>query len=137
MLTRIASSFAGALRTTALGLGVALLLPVLGGPAAWAQSTTATVPAPSRLVPIPVKATRASMTFDGSQTVLVGKVYMQMAPGVRIFGADNMLKLSATLSGTATAKYLLEPTTGLLQTIWILTDQEIQTPDPAPATTSQ
>ena len=53
-----------------------------------------------------------------------------MAPGVRIQDRNNLMALSGALQGTATAKYLLEETTGLVIAIWILNDTEIATPDP-------
>jgi len=115
--------YAGAVYAVALGLALALplCLPV-------------PVQAQSRLVPIPAKAKRAQMTFDGSMTVVVdGKVQARLAPGVRIFGRDNLLLLYGNLSGTATVKYLQEESSGLLMNIWVLTNDEIATPDPKPA----
>ena len=116
--------YAGAVFAVALGLVLAL---PLGLPVQAQQG-------PQRLVPIPPKAKRAEMTFDGSMTVVVnGKVQARLAPGVRIFGRDNMLKLYGNLSGTATVKFIQEENTGLLMTIWVLTNDEIATPDPKPA----
>lgn len=90
---------------------------------------------PDRLVPIPAKARRHSLTFDTTQWVVVdNKVRVQLAPGVRIYGTDNMLKLYGSLQGTATAKVLREETTGMLLYVWILTPKEIATPDPKPVT---
>jgi len=120
MLTRFASSFAGSIGAIACGLCFVLAMP----PAAQAQD------APDRLVPIPPKAKRAEMVFDTTQFVQVDGKTMQLAPGVRIFGTDNMIKLYGSLQGKGKTKYLAEPTTGLLQYIWILTDKEIATPDP-------
>lgn len=136
MLTR----FASAVYATALPAGLAAALVALAPGAVLAQgamsstSTTGTTQnlAPPRLVPIPLNAKRAVMTFNGSQFVLVDDKKAQMAPGVRIFGADNMLKTYGSLVGKATAKYQVEQTTGMLMNVWILTDREILTPDPKP-----
>lgn len=106
---------------------------------------------PDRLVPIPPLARRAEMIFDTTNTVKV-KVRgrdrymdpekerkdwekdMMLAPGVRIFGADNMLKMYGSLKGRFKTKYITEPATGLLMQVWILTPKEIWTPDPEPVT---
>jgi hypothetical protein len=119
MLTR----FASAVSAVALGLA---LLPALAPMAAQAQ----TVVAPQRMVPIPVRARRADITFNGTQFVLVNGKQAQLAPGVRIFSRQNMLLLYGSLNGVATAKYLRERSTGMLMSIWILTDDEIAVPDP-------
>lgn len=120
MLTR----FANAVCAAVLVLGLAPLLP-----AALAQTPTF---APQRLIPIPALALRAQITFNGSQFVLVDGKNAQMAPGVRIFGPDNLLLLYGALNGVGTAKYTLEPSTGLVQNVWFLTPDEIAVPDPKP-----
>jgi hypothetical protein len=121
MLTRIASAISAA----AIGLA---LVPALAPQAAQAQ--TATTPAPQRLVQIPRRARRADITFNGTLSVLVDGNAEQLAPGVRIFGPDNMLLLYGNLNGVATSKYIRERGTGMLLTVWILTPDEIAAPDP-------
>lgn len=87
-----------------------------------------------RMVQIPDAATRAEMTFQGSPEVIInGRTQARMAPGVRIFGRDNMLVMWGSLAGPTIVRYTLEPVTGLVQSIWILTDEEIARPDPKPA----
>jgi hypothetical protein len=88
---------------------------------AWAQ----------RMVQIPAAALRASITFQGSPDVVIDGKTARLAPGVRIFDTNNMLVLYGSLNGTVKAKLMLETTSGLVQSVWILTDQEIATPDPA------
>lgn len=88
--------------------------------------------AQQRLVPIPAKAKRADITFNGTPDILIDGKSARLAPGARIAGRDNMLMLSGSLSGTAKAKYLIEDTTGNVIGVWILTDEEIATPDPKP-----
>jgi hypothetical protein len=92
------------------------------------------LPVGDRLVPIPVIAKRGDMEFNGTQIVLLDGKKRQLAPGARIFGADNMLKLASSLNGTAKTKYTFEESTGLLMNVWILTPREIATPDPKPVT---
>ena len=104
----------------ALGLACALGLTAS---AAWAQQ---------RLMPIPPKAKRAEITFNGTQDILIDGKNARLAPGARIAGRNNMLVLSGALSGTTKAKYLIEETTGNVIGVWILTDEEIATPDPKP-----
>lgn len=87
---------------------------------------------PDRLVPIPAAARRARAEFDGTNFVKVNGKIEQLAPGARIFGADNMLKVSGALKGYTRIKYLREQTTGLLIEVWILTPKEIETRDPEP-----
>jgi hypothetical protein len=102
------------------------LLPALEALPALAQTTVA----PQRLVPIPVRARRADITFNGTQFVLVNGKQAQLAPGVRIYSRHNLLLLYGNLNGMATAKYIRERTTGMLIRVWILTDEEIAVPDP-------
>ena len=123
--------FASAVSAAALGLA---LLPAMLPQQAMAQSSSAT-PAfpPQRLVPIPHRARRADMTFNGTENVLIdGKRPARLAPGVRIFSRQNMLLMYGNLTGTAKVKFLRERTTGLLMNIWVLTEDEIAASDPKP-----
>jgi hypothetical protein len=86
--------------------------------------------AQQRMIPISPKAKRADITFNGTPDVLINGQKARLAPGARITDRNNMLALSGSLQGTAKAKYLLEDTTGNVIAIWILTDDEIATPDP-------
>ncbi|HEY4373224.1 MAG TPA: hypothetical protein VGN52_14940 [Burkholderiales bacterium] len=105
---------------------------------------------PNRVVPIPPNALRAEMTFDTTNAVKVRvrgrdrhmdpkkdrKDYektIYLAPGVRIFSPDSMLMMSGALKGTYRTKFMIEPATGLLIQVWILTKKEMHTPDPKPA----
>lgn len=128
MLKKIASA------TSATVLGLALLTALIPQPAA-AQSSTGNAPviAPQRLVPIPLRARRADITFNGTEDVLIdGKRKARLAPGVRIFDRQNMLMMYGSLNGTATVKFMRERTTGLLMNIWVLTPDEIKATDPKP-----
>ncbi len=97
-----------------------------------AATLVAGVHAQGRLIPIPAKAKRADITFDStSRTVLIEGKAVPMAPGLRIYNQNNLLVMSGSLSGVATARYLLEDTTGSVIGIWLLTQAEIAQPDPA------
>ena len=90
--------------------------------------------AQQRIVAIPAAAKRAAISFQGTNEVVIdGKTAARLAPGVRIFDRNNYLAMYGALSGTWKVKYLLEPNSGLVLTVWILTDNEIAAPDPDPA----
>lgn len=85
-----------------------------------------------RIVSIPAAAKRSVITFSGGPDVLVGGQAARLAPGARIFDRSNYLQTHGAVTGTFRVKYLLEATTGLVQAVWILTDEEVATPDPVP-----
>ena len=85
-----------------------------------------------RIVSIPAAAKRSVFVFSGGPDVLVDGRAARLAPGARIFDRNNYLQMHGAVTGTFRVKYLLEATTGLVQSVWILTDEEIATPDPAP-----
>jgi len=90
--------------------------------------------AQQRIFNIPAAAQRAEFTFAGSNEVVVnGRAVARLAPGVRIFDRSNFLAMYGALAGTFVVKYLIEESSGLVLSVWILTDQEIATPDPKPA----
>jgi hypothetical protein len=100
-----------------------VLLCVLRGEYAVAQT--------QRIVAIPAPAKRATITFSGGPDVLVDGRAARLGPGARIFDRNNYLQVHGAISGTFRVRYLLESTTGLVQSVWILTDEEIAAPDPA------
>lgn len=108
-------------------IGVAALIAAatigLGSPPADAQQ---------RMMPIPPKAKRADITFNGTPDILVDGKLARLAPGARITDRNNMLVLPGGLKGVAKTKFTVEETTGLVMLVWLLTDQEIATPDPKP-----
>jgi hypothetical protein len=83
-----------------------------------------------RIVTIPAAAKRAVMTLQGTPEVQIDGKDARLSPGARIFDRGNYLQMYGSVSGTFRVKYLLEPTTGLVQSVWILTDEEVATPDP-------
>ncbi|MBL8382863.1 MAG: hypothetical protein JNM90_07310 [Burkholderiales bacterium] len=105
------------------GIIVALLAIVLAG-AAHAQQ---------RMVAIPDAAKRADMVFDGSPEVSIDGRAARLAPGARVFDRNNFLQMHGGLRGAYKVRYTVEQLSGLIQTVWILTDEEIARPDPVPA----
>ncbi|HEX4329001.1 MAG TPA: hypothetical protein VH105_19570 [Burkholderiales bacterium] len=146
MLTRIACSFAGAMCATAFGLLPASGLAQTAAPTAdpspgparnhrWTAPDFSDIDianSPERLIAIPVAARRARAVFDGTSTIKLNGKEERLAPGGRIVGADNMIKMTGSLIGRARVKFIREATTGLLMQVWILTPKEIETPDPKP-----
>lgn len=89
--------------------------------------------AQQRMVSIPEAAKRAAMTFQASPEVVIdGRTGARLAPGVRIFDRNNYLTMYGSLAGTFVVRYTIEPLSGLVQNVWILTDEEIARPDPKP-----
>lgn len=64
----------------------------------------------------------------GSDAVLNGRA-IRMAPGMRLFSPQNTLVMAHTVQGqTFKVNYLIEPSTGMLLTAWILTEGEAAQP---------
>ena len=82
-----------------------------------------------RHVPIPPKAERADIIFNGSPMLLINGRPAQLAPGGRIFNRQNMIVTYGAVNGSAKAKFLREDSTGMVMSVWILTEDEIATPD--------
>jgi len=72
----------------------------------------------------PASALRGELRFELAPEVSLNDKPARLAPGSRIRGADNMIKLSGSLSGqTHVVHYTLDPY-GLLLDVWLLTDAE-------------
>ena len=97
-------------------LTLALGLTALGlGTSASAQIQTRNFPA---------AALRGTMVVIQPPWVTVDGIAVQLSPGARIRGADNLLVLSGSLVGqTLLVNYLLAPG-GLVHEVWILTESE-------------
>ncbi len=85
-----------------------------------------------RMVPIPPKAQRADIIFNRSPDVLINGKAARLAPGARIFNQQNLIVMYSALQGAIKAKFVLEDSTGLVLSVWILTEDEIAAPDPRP-----
>jgi hypothetical protein len=74
--------------------------------------------------PFPAQALRGELHIEQPPAVRLNGQPARLAPGARIRGTDNMLKLPAALAGqTLTVHYTVD-TYGLLMDIWVLTPEE-------------
>jgi hypothetical protein len=86
--------------------------------------------------PFPQNALRGSVEFGAPPWVKVNGQPVQLAPGARVRGLDNMLVMTASLVGQSYAvNYTVEPG-GLVRDVWLLRPDEIarawpSTPDEA------
>lgn len=79
----------------------------------------------ARIVAIPADAKRAVMVFAGSPDIALDGRAARLSPGARIFDRNNYLQMSGAMHGSFVVKYQLEPLSGLVHVVWILTDEEI------------
>ena len=86
----------------------------------------------------PANALRGEITItQPPHLVLNQKIAAQLAPGARIRGMDNMQVLSGALIGARLmVHYTIDPTSGTLLDVWILTAQEYAR-KPWPATPAE
>lgn len=104
-------------RCHARSLAVSLLASPFIASAAHAQA--------SRPVPIPPQSLRGEMLFGMPPEVKLNDQATRLSPATRIRGQSNTLVMSATLSGqTWKVNYTLDPYTGLVQDVWLLTADE-------------
>ena len=76
--------------------------------------------------PFPPKALLGEMQVIQAPEVLIDGKPARLSPAARIRGTNNMLTLSASITGqTYTVKYLRE-SHGLIHEVWILNPAEIQ-----------
>ena len=96
---------------------VIVLTSCLGPHLALAQST---------LRQFPPSAKRGTLVVTAPPQVTISDAVERLAPGARIHGSNNLLVLSASLTGQSVPiKYVRDPL-GLIQEIWILSPQETQ-----------
>ncbi|MBK7532841.1 hypothetical protein [Piscinibacter sp.] len=86
----------------------------------------------------PPTALRGTFEVVQAPDVALNATPARLAAGARIFGQDNMLKLSASLTGQKfLVHYTVDPQ-GLLKDVWILTaDEAAKKPWPATAAEAQ
>lgn len=81
----------------------------------------------------PAHALRGSVSFIGGNKMLLNGDAVRSAPGLRVFDAKNHLVMQRTLRGkTYTAHYVVERATGMLQTVWLISEAEAARPRAAP-----
>jgi hypothetical protein len=75
---------------------------------------------------LPKAALLGRMVVQQPPVILLNGQAAQLSPGARIRSADNTLAMSGALIGQVLpVKYLLD-STGLVQQVWILTDNEVR-----------
>ena len=82
------------------------------------------------------KALRGEVTFQQPPNVLLNNSPMRLAPGARIRGEDNLLKMSGTLAGQRRVVNYTLDLDGQLLDVWVLTAQE-RARTPWPTTPAQ
>jgi len=81
----------------------------------------------------PTNALRGSVGFIGGNKVLLNGVEVRSAPGLRVFDAQNRLLAPAKVRGkTYTVHYVMERSTRMLQTVWLISEAEAAKPRAAP-----
>ena len=103
----------------ALALSALLALP----PAAQAQ------PTPAGQRHFPEAALRGQLTIANSAEARLNNANVRLAPGLRIFNTSNALVFAHTLiNQPLKVNYVLEASTGMLLTAWILSEDEARQP---------
>lgn len=106
----------------ALGLGCALLGGMLPA-SAQVQSAL------GGMRTFPDAALRGTLTITAASDATLNGRAIRMAPGMRLFSPQNTLVMAHTVLGQSfRVNYLIEPSTGMLQTAWILSQGEAEQP---------
>jgi len=102
-----------------------------------ALACAALLPAAAQARTFPKTALRGAITFGANPpAIALNGSPALLAPGARIHGLDNMLKMTGALAGQ---KYVVDYTvesTGLVYEVWLLTPDEIAV-GPWPTTPAQ
>lgn len=81
----------------------------------------------------PAKALRGKLVVQSAPEVLLDGKADRLSPGARIHGPDNLLILSARLSGQTYMVNYVRDGYGLIHEVWLLTPEEAAIKRPAPA----
>lgn len=77
----------------------------------------------------PDASLRGSLTVQGGSDAVLNGRNIRMAPGMRLFSPQNSLVMLHTVQGqTFKVNYLIENSTGMLLSAWILTEGEAAQP---------
>ena len=87
---------------------------------AWAQAPLRTIPADAK---------RAEMSYLPEMMVQVDGEKLQLAPGIQIRDALNMLLVPAALPDKTIVRYRLD-NLGMVRQVWILTPEEAEASKP-------
>ena len=112
--------------TAALLAALSLLAPLSAAhgqtpPAVYAQAT------PAGMRNFPDNAQRGLMQVAPLPELTINGKRLRTTPGFRLFDTQNRLVFAHTLQGqTLTVNYVIEPSTGWLHQVWLLTPEEAQ-----------
>ena len=77
----------------------------------------------------PDAALRGTLIITATSDATLNGRAIRMAPGMRLFSPQNSLVMAHTVLGqTFKVNYLIEPSTGMLQSAWILSQGEADQP---------
>ena len=108
-------------RLPALAMAALLALPLT----AYAQNA----PTPAGQRHIPGAALRGQRTIHSSAEARLNNQSVRLAPGLRIFNTSNALVFAHSLiNQPLKVNYVIEASTGMLLTAWILTEDEARQP---------
>ena len=80
----------------------------------------------------PEAALRGKLSIMSTVDAELNSRAIRMAPGMRLFSPQNSLVMLHTVIGQSfKVNYVIEPSTGMLLTAWILTEAEAAQPRPA------
>ena len=117
--SRQAARRTAALALLALGAGLSVM------PAPTLAQDAAQQAAPASLRNFPESALRGKLVVTGMYDAKLDGKPIRMAPGVRLFSPQNSLvQAHNVLDKTFTVNYVLENSTGMLLTAWILSKDE-------------
>ncbi|WP_440109889.1 hypothetical protein [Acidovorax sp. BL-A-41-H1] len=81
----------------------------------------------------PEAALRGALTVTSANEARLNGQPIRMAPGMRLFSPQNTLVMSHSVVGqTFKVNYVIEQSTGMLHTAWILTQGEADAPRKSP-----
>ena len=101
---------------------------LLGLTAVWCVVATAQAQAAPAVGhrPFPAQALRGELVVGAAPMALLNGQAARLAPGARIRGEDNLLRLPTSLAGQPViVHYTREPSSGLLMDVWILNRAEL------------
>ena len=117
-------------RFSAVCVTLLLAMPLAVAPVGASAQTDYIPTAPARIRPFPTTALRAALVVTQAPNVLIDGRPARLSPGVRIHGANNMLVMSATLTGQQLLVNFVREPQGLVHEVWILTEAEARLPQP-------
>ena len=88
--------------------------------------------------PFPANALRGALQVTQAPELQLNSQPARLSPGARIRGTDNLLQLSASLTGQSLLVHYTQDPSGLVHEVWILTpDEAARKPWPSTAAEAQ